>query len=29
MLDLSDFGPENIRGNRYVLVVIDSFRKIV
>ena len=26
-LDLKDYGPENNRGYRYVLVVIDSFSK--
>ena len=27
ILDLKDYGPENIRGYRYVLVVIDNFSK--
>ena len=27
ILDLKDYGPENNRGYRYVLVVIDNFRK--
>ena len=27
ILDLKDYGPENKRGYRYVLVVIDSFSK--
>ena len=27
MLDLKDYGPENNRGYRYVLVIIDSFSK--
>ena len=27
ILDLKDFGPENNRGYRYVLVVIDNFSK--
>ena len=27
ILDLKDYGPENIRGYRYVLVVIDKFSK--
>ena len=27
MLDLKDYGPENIRGYRYVLVIIDNFSK--
>ena len=27
MLDLKDYGPENKKGDRYVLVVIDSFSK--
>ena len=26
-LDLKDNGPENIRGYRYVLVVVDNFTK--
>ena len=26
-LDLKDFGPENNRGYRYVLVIIDNFSK--
>ena len=25
--DLKDYGPENDRGSRYVLVVIDNFSK--
>ena len=29
ILDLTDYGPENNRGYRYVLVVIDNFSKIV
>ena len=28
ILDLKDCGPENNRGYRYVLVVIDDFSKI-
>ena len=28
ILDLKDYGPENIRGYRYVLVTIDNFSKI-
>ena len=28
ILDLKDYGPENNRGYRYVLVVIDNFSKI-
>ena len=27
ILDLKDYGPENIRGYRYVLVIIDNFSK--
>ena len=27
ILDLKDYGPENNRGYRYVLVIIDNFRK--
>ena len=27
MLDLKDYGPENNRGYRYVLVIIDNFSK--
>ena len=27
ILDLKDYGPENNRGNRYVLVIIDNFSK--
>ena len=27
ILDLKDYGPENNRGYRYVLVVIDNFSK--
>ena len=27
ILDLKDYGPENIRGYRYLLVVIDDFSK--
>ena len=27
ILDLKDYGPENSRGYRYVLVVIDNFSK--
>ena len=27
-LDLKDYGPENNRGYRYVLVIIDNFSKI-
>ena len=27
ILDLKDYGPENKRGYRYVLLVIDSFSK--
>ena len=27
MLDLKDYGPENSRGYRYVLVIIDKFSK--
>ena len=27
-LDLKDYGPENKRGYRYVLVIIDNFSKI-
>ena len=27
ILDLNDYGPENKRGYRYVLVVIDNFSK--
>ena len=27
VLDLKDYGPENIKGYRYVLVVIDNFSK--
>ena len=29
ILDLKDYRPENNRGYRYVLVVIDSFSKFV
>ena len=29
ILDLKDYGPENNRGYRYVLVTIDNFSKIV
>ena len=29
ILDLKDYGPENNRGYRYVLVIIDNFSKIV
>ena len=29
ILDLKDYGPENNRGNRYVLVIIDFFSKLV
>ena len=29
ILDLKDYGPENIRGYRYVLVAIDNFSKFV
>ena len=28
ILDTKDYGPENIRGHRYILVVIDNFSKI-
>ena len=28
ILDLKDYGPENNKGYRYVLVVIDNFSKI-
>ena len=28
LLDLKDYGPENNRGHRYVLVLIDFFFKI-
>ena len=28
ILDLKDYGPENNRGYRYVLVVIDNFSKL-
>ena len=28
ILDLKDYGPENNRGFRYVLVIIDNFSKI-
>ena len=28
ILDLKDYGPENNRGYRYVLVIIDNFSKI-
>ena len=28
ILDLEDYGPENIRGYRYVLVIIDNFTNI-
>ena len=28
ILDLKDFGPENNRGYRYVLVIIDNFSKL-
>ena len=28
LLDLKDYGPENNRGYRYVLVIIDNFSKI-
>ena len=27
ILDLKDYGPENNRGDRYILVVIDIFSK--
>ena len=27
ILDLKDYGPQNNRGYRYVLIVIDKFRK--
>ena len=27
ILDLKDYGPENNRGYRYVLVIIDNFSK--
>ena len=27
ILDLQDYGPENNRGSRYVLVIIDYFSK--
>ena len=27
ILDLKDYGPENIRNHRYVLVVVDNFSK--
>ena len=27
ILDLKDYGPENIRNHRYVLVIIDNFSK--
>ena len=27
ILDLKDYGPENYRGYRYVLVIIDNFSK--
>ena len=27
ILDLKDYGPENNRGYRYILVVIDNFSK--
>ena len=27
LLDLKDYGPENKRGYRYVLVIIDNFSK--
>ena len=27
ILDLKDYGPKNIKGYRYVLVIIDSFSK--
>ena len=27
ILDWRDYGPENIRGNRYILVMIDKFNK--
>ena len=29
ILDLKDYGPENNRGYRYVLVIIDNFSKFV
>ena len=29
ILDLKDYGPENNKGNRYVLVMIDNFSKFV
>ena len=29
MLDLKDYGPENDRNYRYVLVVLDNFSKFV
>ena len=29
MLDINDYGPENNRGYRYVLVVMDFFSKFV
>ena len=28
ILDLEDYGPENIRSYRYVLIVVDIFNKI-
>ena len=28
LLDMNDYGPENNRGYRYILVVIDKFTKI-
>ena len=27
ILDLKDYGPENIRGYRFVLIIIDNFSK--
>ena len=27
ILDLKDYGPENVRGYRYVLVIVDNFSK--
>ena len=28
IIDLKDYGPKNIRGYRYVLVIIDNFSKV-
>ena len=28
ILDLIDYGPENLRGYRYVFVVLDNFSKV-